>query len=61
MICKIAAQGMGTSMAAGVRAAGDADGGVIALADMPYIRAETIHRIATALEEQQLRYLECAR
>lgn len=51
VICKNAAQGMGTSLAAGVRAAGDADGWVIALADMPYIRAGTIRRIAMALEE----------
>ena len=51
VICKTAAQGMGTSLAAGVRAAGDADGWVIALADMPFIRAETIRRIAMALQE----------
>jgi len=38
VVCKNAAQGMGTSLAAGVRAAGDADGWVIALADMPFIR-----------------------
>src|SRR3990170_578306 len=50
-ICRNAAQGMGTSLAAGVRAAGDADGWVIALADMPFIRAETIRRIAMALQE----------
>ena len=50
VICKNAAQGMGTSLAAGVRAAGDADGWVIALADMPYIRTETIHLIFRALE-----------
>lgn len=51
VICKNAAQGMGTSLAAGVRAAGDADGWVIALADMPFIAPDTIRRIATALEE----------
>ena len=50
-ICRNAAQGMGISLAAGVRAAGDADGWVIALADMPFIRAETIRRIAMALQE----------
>lgn len=51
VVCKNAAQGMGTSLAAGVRAAGDADGWVVALADMPFVRAETIRRIAMALEE----------
>jgi molybdenum cofactor cytidylyltransferase len=51
VVCRNAAQGMGTSLAAGVRAAGDADGWVIALADMPFIRADTIRRIALALEE----------
>ena len=51
VICRNAAQGMGTSLAAGVRAAGDADGWVIALADMPFIRPETIRRIAMALQE----------
>ena len=51
VICRNAAQGMGTSLAAGVRAAGDADGWVVALADMPFIAPETIRRIATALEE----------
>jgi len=51
VICRNAAQGMGTSLAAGVRAAGEADGWVVALADMPFIRPETIRRIARALEE----------
>ncbi|OGA48223.1 MAG: hypothetical protein A3G25_05695 [Betaproteobacteria bacterium RIFCSPLOWO2_12_FULL_63_13] len=51
VICRSAARGMGISLAAGVRATGDADGWVIALADMPYIRAETIRRIALALQE----------
>src|SRR3990172_10314445 len=52
VICRNAAQGMGTSLAAGVRAAGEADGWVVALADMPSIRPETIRRIARALEEE---------
>ena len=51
VVCRNAAQGMGTSLAAGVRAAADADGWVVALADMPFIRAETIRRIARALQE----------
>jgi len=51
VICRNAAQGMGASLAAGVRAAGDADGWVVALADMPFIRAQTVERIAMALRE----------
>lgn len=38
----LADKGMGTSLAAGVNAANDADGWVIALADMPWIQPETI-------------------
>jgi molybdenum cofactor cytidylyltransferase len=51
VVCKNAAEGMGTSLAAGVRAAPDADGWVIALADMPFLRPETIRVIAKALSE----------
>ena len=46
--CAHAADGMGTSLACGVAAAPDAAGWLIALADMPFIRAETI-RAVTAL------------
>jgi molybdenum cofactor cytidylyltransferase len=49
VVCKDAAEGMGVSLAAGVRAAKDADGWVIALADMPFVRPETIRTIAGAL------------
>lgn len=45
-----AAHGLGTSIAAGVAAAPDADGWVIALGDMPWIRPETIGAVAEALE-----------
>lgn len=51
VVCKNAAEGMGVSLAAGVRAAADAHGWVVALADMPYIRPETIRVVARALEE----------
>ena len=51
VVCRNAAEGMGTSLAAGIRAAEDADGWVVALADMPFVSAETIRRIAVALEE----------
>ena len=50
VICRNAAEGMGVSLAAGVRAAADADGWVVALADMPFIRAESIRAVAGALE-----------
>jgi molybdenum cofactor cytidylyltransferase len=49
VVCRSAAEGMGTSLAAGVRAAGDAEGWVVALADMPFIRPETIRTIAQAV------------
>ena len=49
VVCKDAAEGMGVSLAAGVRAADDAGGWVIVLADMPFVRPETIRTIAGAL------------
>jgi molybdenum cofactor cytidylyltransferase len=51
LVCKNAADGMGTSLAAGIRATADADGWVIALADMPFIRPETIRLIAKGIAE----------
>ena len=48
--CADAAEGMGRSLAAGVRAAPDAAGWVVALADMPFLRPETIRRVIAALE-----------
>src|SRR5215831_8668239 len=51
VVCRNAAEGMGVSLAAGVRAAEDALGWVIALADMPDLRPDTIWRIANALHE----------
>ena len=42
--------GMGTSLACGVRATLDATGWLVALADMPAIRAETIAAVAAAIE-----------
>ena len=46
-----AARGMGASLAHGVGQARDADGWIIALADMPRVPPAVITRIATALEE----------
>jgi molybdenum cofactor cytidylyltransferase len=51
VVCKNAAEGMGVSLAEGVRAAADAHGWVVALADMPYINPETVRVIAKALSE----------
>jgi len=47
--CADAGDGMGATLAFGVAATGDADGWVIALADMPWIRPGTIRRVADAL------------
>ena len=44
--CPNADAGMGTSLAFGVTAAQDTDGWLIALADMPFIRPDTIRAIA---------------
>lgn len=45
-----AGQGLSASLAAGVAAGRDADGWIIALADMPFIRIATIQRILALLE-----------
>jgi len=44
-----ARKGMGASLAAGVAAAAEASGWLIALADMPFIRPQTIAGVADAL------------
>jgi len=51
VVCKNASEGMGTSLAAGVRATSDAKGWVVALADMPFIRPDTIRIVAKALQD----------
>jgi molybdenum cofactor cytidylyltransferase len=48
-VCDRADDGMGTTLAHAVRASGDADGWVVALADMPFIRPDTIRRVAERL------------
>lgn len=45
-----AANGMGTSLVAGVRATPDAPGWIIALADMPWVQAATITALAKRLQ-----------
>ncbi len=47
--CANARLGMGASLACGIAAAGDAHGWVIALADMPLVKVETIVAVADAL------------
>jgi molybdenum cofactor cytidylyltransferase len=49
VVAERAAAGMGASLAAGVAAAGDADGYVVALADMPWIAPATIRSVADAI------------
>jgi len=47
--CPEAAEGMGVSLAAGVRASAAATGWVVVLGDMPFIRPDTIRRVAERL------------
>ena len=47
--CANADEGMGVSLAAAVSASCDVAGWVVALADMPYIRPETIEKITASL------------
>jgi molybdenum cofactor cytidylyltransferase len=49
ILCANAEEGMGASLATAVRASGDVAGWVVALADMPYIRSETVVKVADAL------------
>ena len=49
IVCADADEGMGASLATAVAASGEVAGWVIALADMPYIRPETIAKIAASL------------
>lgn len=49
ILCANAGDGMGASLASAVCASGDVAGWVIALADMPYIRPETVGKIAASL------------
>jgi molybdenum cofactor cytidylyltransferase len=49
VVCDNAAEGMGASLACAARAAGEADGYLIALADMPFLRRTTIAAVREAL------------
>lgn len=53
-VCRDAWRGMGASLAHGVQAERDAEGWVVALADMPKIAAATVAAVAAALGEGAL-------
>jgi molybdenum cofactor cytidylyltransferase len=48
-VCDRAGEGMGVTLAHALGVAGAADGWVVALADMPFIRPDTIRRVAAAI------------
>jgi molybdenum cofactor cytidylyltransferase len=49
VVCENAAEGMGASLACAARAAGEADGYLVALGDMPFLRRTSIAAIRDAL------------
>jgi molybdenum cofactor cytidylyltransferase len=49
VVCGNAAEGMGASLACAARAAGEADGYLIALGDMPFVRPTSIAAVRDAL------------
>ena len=49
VVCENAAEGMGASLACAARAAGEAEGYLVALGDMPYVRRTTIAAVRDAL------------
>ena len=49
VVCERAAEGMGASLACAARAAGAADGYLVALGDMPFVRPSTIGAVRDAL------------
>ena len=50
VVCEEAAQGMGHSLAAGIRASRDAGGWLVALADMPFIAPASYTAVGDALD-----------
>ena len=48
-VCENAAEGMGASLACAARAAGEANGYLVALADMPFVRPSSIAAVRDAL------------
>jgi molybdenum cofactor cytidylyltransferase len=53
-VCGNAAEGMGASLACAARAAGPADGYLVALADMPFVRPSTVAAVRDALAQGAL-------
>jgi molybdenum cofactor cytidylyltransferase len=51
VVCNNAAEGMGASLACGVRETPDAEAWLVALGDMPYVRPSSIAAVRAALEE----------
>jgi len=49
VVCEKAAEGMGASLACAARAAGAADGYLVGLGDMPFVRPSTIAAVREAL------------
>lgn len=49
VVCENAAEGMGASLACAARAAGHADGYLVALGDMPFVRPSSIAAVRDAL------------
>jgi molybdenum cofactor cytidylyltransferase len=49
VVCENAAEGVGASLACAVRAAGRADGYLVALGDMPFVRPSSIAAVRDAL------------
>ena len=49
VVCENAAEGMGASLACATRAAGKADGFLLALADMPFVRPSSIAAVRDAI------------
>jgi len=50
VVCNEAAKGMGHSLSCGIAASANADGWLVALADMPYIEATSYHAVLAALQ-----------
>lgn len=50
VVCENAAEGMGASLACAARAAGPADGYLVCLADMPFVRPSSIAAVRESLE-----------
>ena len=54
IVCPRAEEGMSHSIACGVAATSDADGWIIALADMPFVSAQTFRTVVRGLEQRAL-------